>query len=117
MLIADAATDNLLGPLIQAGAFGLLTLVVVYVGRVLIPKIFAEHERLLAEHRDERERDNARNDAAHGRRDAALEKMSAGITAELKHIAGGVAELNGRVKSLEDRTDEHRSLPRAPAEG
>lgn len=102
MLLADAlASDSLIGSLIQAGSFGLLTIVVIYVGRVLIPKIFVEHERMLNEHREERQKADTKNDEAHARRDTALKEMSASITAELKNVSSGLIELNGRVERLE----------------
>ena len=100
---APVISDSLLGSLIQGGSFGLLTLVVIYVGRVLIPKIFAEHQRMLDEHRAERERDNARNDAAHARRDSGFEKFATTITAQLQNM-------DERLGRLEDRTIEHKHV-------
>lgn len=73
---------SVISVIVQGGSFALLVAVVLWVGKFLVPRIFAEHEKIML-----------RFDNALDRRDKALEAH----TAELRSLSDRVGKLeNGR---------------------
>lgn len=88
-----------LNTVIQGGSFALLAAVVLWVGRVLVPRIFAEHQRLMDQHRADLERKDERCERELAKRDAALEK----VAVALEKVDTSLTRLDARVAGLEQR--------------
>ena len=105
-----------LNAVIQGGSFGLLAAVVLWVGRVLIPRIFAEHEKIMSSHRADLKEKDDRHERELAKRDAAFERTAAAN----EKVAEAVDKLADRVERLEaiaDRAEPAAEEPRGRKAG
>lgn len=91
---------QILNWVVQGGSFALVVAVMLYLGRVLIPKTIEAFERQTAKYESMSERQEQRHERELAKRDQALERL-----------AGSIDVLASRIERVEARTDEYRPLP------
>ncbi len=89
-------TDALIPLVERVGALAILAAIVWYVGRTVVPKVFASYERLVDKF-----------DAALERRDSALTEMGGVIGGKIDGLGGKVDHLAGAVDHLRTDLDTH----------
>lgn len=100
---------------LQAGAFGLLLVASVWIGRYLVPKAFETYENMQARHAASFDEQETRHAAEKLRRDTTFEKLAESMTtlsAGMKDIVRALGDVVDRLEDVERRTDEHPMPPK-----
>ena len=105
--MADA---QLLNWVVQGGSFALVVCVMIYLGRVLIPRTIEAFERQTAKFDAMVERIEARHAAELDKRDDQFQSLAETVRSGLEKVADDLARVGETVARLEARTDEHRPL-------
>ncbi len=96
--------------ILQAGAFGLLLVASVWIGRYLVPKAFETYDKMQARHDVALERQEIRFAAQELKRDVAFDKMNVGmatLASTLGQVAQVMQDVADRLEEVEHKTGEH----------
>ena len=91
------ANEQVLNLIVQFGSFGVLVVIILWVGRVLVPNALAAFERQGERFEKMQERQDARHAAELAKRDSQLEKLT--------EVVGALVD---RVEKIEARHADHR---------